>query len=129
MFKSIEAISKFSYWLKARRRNLVLVIPFEDDINEHEIKELSNKLNIRIICPYDEETKYSSMAASNLSICYNGLMVNELGLMQVPTIVSQDMDHFEHYGLLRKSRLVSDININLNGPVMPELFSGEWNTE
>jgi len=69
------------------------------------------------------------MAASNLAICYNGLMVNELGLMQVPTIVTQNMDHYEHYGILRKSRLISDVNINLNGPVMPELLSGEWNTE
>lgn len=84
---------------------------------------------MRIICPYDEETKLSAMAASDMAIAYNGSMVNELGVNLVPTIVTQNMDHFEHYGLLRKSRLVSDVNIALNGPVMPELFSGEWNTE
>lgn len=96
MMQSIEAIEKFVYWVKARRRNFVLVIPFESNINSVAVKELSNMLNIRIICPYDEETKLSAMAASDMAITYNGGMVNELGVNLVPTIVTQNLDHFEH---------------------------------
>lgn len=48
--------------------------------------------------------------------------------MLVPTIVTQKLNHFEHYNVLRKSRFISDVNINLNGPIMPELLTGEWNT-
>jgi len=36
------------------------------------------------------------MAASDMAITYNGGMVNELGVNLVPTIVTQNLDHFEH---------------------------------
>jgi len=51
MFKSSDAIEKFVFWVKARKRNFILVMPFETDVNEVLIKELASKLGIRIICP------------------------------------------------------------------------------
>lgn len=51
MVQSIDAIEKLAYWVKARYVNMVLVVPTESTVNQTLMKELSEKLGVRVICP------------------------------------------------------------------------------
>lgn len=51
MTECLDAIGKFAYWIKAKRKKLLLVIPFEQEVDEETMKEISSKFNIRVICP------------------------------------------------------------------------------
>jgi hypothetical protein len=83
----------------------------------------------KVIYTESEEDKYSAMAGSDIGICYNGDIVTECLVNQLPTIVLQDYNKTEFYFMLSWNRMCNDMNIIADGPLFPEIVEAQLNPE
>ena len=79
----------------------------------------------RVIVLENEEQRRSAQAGSDYSIAYNGDVVFENLVNQLPTIIIENMGKIEFYFVLAWNRFNNDLNIIADGDLFPEIIEGQ----
>ena len=103
-----------------------VVIPSDSsnfDLISSKVKVLGWKS--RVIVLENEEQRRSAQAGSDYSIAYNGDVVFENLVNQLPTIIIENMGKIEFYFVLAWNRFNNDLNIIADGDLFPEIIEGQ----